>query len=354
MSAVRRLPFEFKGSGTQYFGIWIVNLLLIILTLGIYLPWAKVRKLKFFYGHTELEGQRFDYTGDAWAIFKGRAIALGVLMVLNILEAINPAFLLFTFVVLMVAMPWLVRQTMRFKAHNARYRNIRFKFNGNFWNAFWIYIPLAIISIIIFPLLPYFVYCHKRYLHENLSFGGHKFKFKARIRDFYYVFIEALLLTLFLGAVAYTAIMLLAPNALDQLSRIDMGGQADADMIAGILPVIFIFLGFLFLMQFTTFVYLSTKITNLCWGYTSIGRNPARSNMNVWMMGWIFFSNNLLIAVTFGLFTPWAQVRAAKYRIESMAIMAVDDVDAFMGEAQNQVAALGEEAADVLDLDISL
>jgi hypothetical protein len=35
---------HFTGSGAEYFGIWIVNLLLTILTLGIYSAWAKVRR----------------------------------------------------------------------------------------------------------------------------------------------------------------------------------------------------------------------------------------------------------------------------------------------------------------------
>ena len=35
---------EFSGSAREYFGIWIVNLILTIITLGIYSAWAKVRR----------------------------------------------------------------------------------------------------------------------------------------------------------------------------------------------------------------------------------------------------------------------------------------------------------------------
>ena len=31
---------EFKGNAKEYFGIWIVNVLLSIITLGIYGAWA--------------------------------------------------------------------------------------------------------------------------------------------------------------------------------------------------------------------------------------------------------------------------------------------------------------------------
>ena len=51
-SSHRAEQLHFTGSGTEYFGIWIVNLLLTIVTLGIYSAWAKVRRLQYFYRHT--------------------------------------------------------------------------------------------------------------------------------------------------------------------------------------------------------------------------------------------------------------------------------------------------------------
>lgn len=34
---------RFSGSGGEYFRVWIVNLLLSIVTLGLYTPWARRR-----------------------------------------------------------------------------------------------------------------------------------------------------------------------------------------------------------------------------------------------------------------------------------------------------------------------
>src|SRR5213595_3667807 len=70
----RPLRFEFIGSGSEYFRIWIVNTLLTIVTLGIYSAWAKVRTMQYFYRNTRLDGASFDYHGRASAILKGRAI----------------------------------------------------------------------------------------------------------------------------------------------------------------------------------------------------------------------------------------------------------------------------------------
>src|SRR5579862_8890456 len=67
---------QFTGKGGEYFGIWIVNLLLTLVTLGIYSPWAKVRKMHYFYRNTQLAGSSFDFHGSPVRILVGRAIAI--------------------------------------------------------------------------------------------------------------------------------------------------------------------------------------------------------------------------------------------------------------------------------------
>jgi hypothetical protein len=48
-------PFQFTGRAGEFFKIWIVNVLLTIVTLGIYSAWAKVRTTGYFYSHTRLD-----------------------------------------------------------------------------------------------------------------------------------------------------------------------------------------------------------------------------------------------------------------------------------------------------------
>ena len=55
------LNFEFHGNGMEYFRIWIVNIFLSIVTLGIFSAWAKVRREQYFYGNLRLGEQHFAY-----------------------------------------------------------------------------------------------------------------------------------------------------------------------------------------------------------------------------------------------------------------------------------------------------
>ena len=54
--AQTRYPVEYTATAGEYFRIWIVNLALTIVTIGIYSAWAKVRKRRYFYAHTHIDG----------------------------------------------------------------------------------------------------------------------------------------------------------------------------------------------------------------------------------------------------------------------------------------------------------
>ena len=80
--------FIFKGNAKEWFGIWIVNLLLSIVTLGIYSAWAKVRTKKYFYGNTFVDGRNFDYHATGGQILKGRLIIIAAIIVFQIILTI--------------------------------------------------------------------------------------------------------------------------------------------------------------------------------------------------------------------------------------------------------------------------
>ena len=53
-------PFRFTGEAGEYFRIWIVNTFLAIVTFGLWSPWAKIRKRRFFLRHTWVAGANFE------------------------------------------------------------------------------------------------------------------------------------------------------------------------------------------------------------------------------------------------------------------------------------------------------
>src|SRR2546425_152280 len=81
---------EFTGTAAEYFRIWIVNLFFTLATLGIYSAWAKVRKRRYFYGSTRLDGDSFDYFASPKAILNGRIIAVAIFAIYALAGELYP------------------------------------------------------------------------------------------------------------------------------------------------------------------------------------------------------------------------------------------------------------------------
>ena len=139
-------PFQFTGSASEYFRIWIVNLMLSVATLGIYSAWAKVRRLRYFYGHTSLDGSVFGYHASPIAILKGRLISYGVVLTLGILGQVAPLGVYVLYLPLIALMPMILVRGLRFRARNSSYRGIRFAFDGQTSEAYLVFLgfPVAV------------------------------------------------------------------------------------------------------------------------------------------------------------------------------------------------------------------
>jgi uncharacterized membrane protein YjgN (DUF898 family) len=105
---LQAMQFEFNGTALRYFGIWIVNLLLTIFTLGIYSAWAKVRTRRYFYGNTLLDGSPFDYLANLISILKGWGIAVVVLLAYNLLTNVFPVTSLLLVPLMLIVLPWVI------------------------------------------------------------------------------------------------------------------------------------------------------------------------------------------------------------------------------------------------------
>ena len=123
-------PFEFHGNAREYFGIWIVNLLLSIVTFGIYSAWAKVRTNKYLYQNTKVAGRSFDYHATGKQILIGRLIVVAGIVAFSLLSTI-PFVGLILMLALLVLVPWLYVRSLRFNARMSSWSNVRFAFEGS-------------------------------------------------------------------------------------------------------------------------------------------------------------------------------------------------------------------------------
>ncbi|TLY90511.1 MAG: DUF898 domain-containing protein, partial [Gammaproteobacteria bacterium] len=66
----------------------------------------------------------------------------------------------------------------------------------------------------------------------------------------------------------------------------------------------------------------------------------------------IYLTNLLALIFTLGLYTPWAQIRLARYRLQGLELEAHGSLDDFVAAAAAPIpAATGEEISSLLDVD---
>jgi uncharacterized membrane protein YjgN (DUF898 family) len=80
-SATQRVKLIHHGEVFDLFGIYVINMLLTIVTLGIYRFWAKTRIRRYLWSHTEFLEDRFEYTGTGKELLLGFLIVLAFLIV---------------------------------------------------------------------------------------------------------------------------------------------------------------------------------------------------------------------------------------------------------------------------------
>lgn len=352
--------FYFYGTGSEYFRIWIVNLLLTIITLGIYSPWAKVRRLRYFYGNTELNDESFDFTANPKRILIGRLIAIGVYLIISVLGEFSPVIAAVGGLLIMALFPWLVRSTLRFRARNSQYKNVRFAFVGSLLGAYMLFGLIVFANILIigvgyvavnaqmvgtgvgifligFALLAPFAWrLFKSYQFDNTQFGEMAFTWHASMLDVY----KAVLIPIGIAILISIGGVVMA----------GLGGVIGSDFgVVVVLAVIGMYLMVLLILPL-----IQACLHKVVWGNLTIGKSEfVLNDFSIFRFAFIQFTNFLLIGLTLGLFTPWAAVRLHRYKTETLSLVSYDNFDELITPQMIEESALGEEIADVFDIDVS-
>ena len=341
--------FEFTGVGGEYFRIWIVNITLTILTLGIYSAWAKVRRLQYFSRHTRVAGSVFDYHGTPLAILMGRVIALGLLGVYSLANAVPGPLTLLALLMLGGLMPLLLRNSFRFRLRNTSYRGLRFSFRGTVGEAYVTFLLFGILAFgTAYILAPMFHHRMKSYQHGFSWFGRTPFQFDATIGAFFKVYLivaGVFLLALIGGVFAFGGLI---------AGAVSMSNGVEKPDFAMILPILLAVFALFFAAWLLVTPLFQALIGNLVWNHTRLGEHRFESTLRFWPLMGISLSNFLLVLITLGLYMPWAAVRLARYRAQCMAILPAAPLDDFLADIAVDATATGEETAEMFDIDIGL
>jgi uncharacterized membrane protein YjgN (DUF898 family) len=337
-AATTEHPFEFHGDAREYFRIWIVNLALTILTLGIFSAWAKVRSERYFYGNTRLAGVPFEYLAQPLPILKGRIIALVLFSAYVLAGQVSVGLQLGAAGVIALLTPWLLVRGAAFRARYSSWRGLSFRFVPDYAEAYIRYLLLWLPLVVTAGLLyPYMKAKQKQFFVEHHRYGGAWFRFRATSQDFYPPYVIAF--------VAMIGVMVLAGLAM-----------AASVMLAGEFPQ-WLAMAFPLLVYggyFAVWAVLAAVLANLVYNRTDLGPYRFRSSLGGGRLFWLYATNTLAILASAGLMIPWARVRLARYRAQCLSVLAAGDFADFRRESRDDVDATASEMDGLFDIDIGL
>ncbi len=298
---------RFLGEGSTLFGMFIVNVLLSMVTLGIYSFWGKVNIRRYLYGQTELMGDRFAYHGTGKELFLGALKFFGLLIVFGLLLALlsmvlGPFAVFLAYVAAFLAVPYALWASMRYRLSRTSWRGIRFNFRGSLADCFRIYLPGVLLSGLTLGIYyPFFRARMRTYWINNSYLGNTPFKYDGEGGALLGSFIIAALLSL---------------------------------------PT----------LNLIWFWYLP-KQERYDWSHTTFeGARFASELTGSALLGHLIV-NGLLSIVTLGLAFPWIMVRMLRFRFDVLSFSG----DANLAKVAQDASALragaaGDTMADALDV----
>jgi uncharacterized membrane protein YjgN (DUF898 family) len=214
------LALHHDGRAGELFGIFLINVVLSILTLGIYSFWGKTRLRRYMWSQTNLADEPLEYTGTGGELFKSFLFVFFVILlplglvfiVISVVvgmvhpeyqDVANiPFYLVFLFLIGIAQY-----RALNYRLSRSQWRGIRGGLGGSTWDyavAAFAYRVLTFASLgLAAPLL------HVRLAnlaYDNIWLGDRKIEFEAHAQTIYRTYLIAWLLalpTLFLSILWY-------------------------------------------------------------------------------------------------------------------------------------------------------
>jgi uncharacterized membrane protein YjgN (DUF898 family) len=376
LAAPQPLRIQFTGSGSEYFRIWIVNLLLTIVTLSLYLPFAKARRLRYMHGNTLVDGHALGFHGEGKKMLRGYLLVLAFSGAYAAAGHFSPVAGLVALCVLAGLWPALWQTSLRFRLANTSWRGLRFRFTGSLGGAYsamlisslpalvfvavsvatpmfgpqppmWLPVLMGLSVLAMLGTVPLGLARIKRYQHGHYRFADETSELTASTGAFYKLWFKAGLISVLPIMVAGIAMAVILPAMTGPGKRLPTEGQVMA--ITGV--VLLFYLAVFLAVQ----PYAVSRLQNLVWGTTRSPRLKFHSSLKFSSLAWLTLKNLLLMAVTLGLYRPFAVVATNRLRLEAITIEVQGDAARWSSaHLQAEADASGDAAGDLLGVDLGL
>jgi uncharacterized membrane protein YjgN (DUF898 family) len=196
---------------------------------------------------------------------------------------------------------------------------------------------LGIASVLFGFSFPWLIKRLKKFIIEHTSFGGKKGSFAATGGQFFRIYFVSGLITM---AVAVPSAIIVG------ILVFSSGGKSGLSPYLGAVPF---YVGYVL-----AYAFVQSRSGNIVWNHTRLGPLSFQSTLRWWGLVKLYATNALGIVASLGLLIPWAVMRTLVYRVDNMRVVQEGELAEFRGSNTGEVAAVGAEAIDFFDVDLSL
>lgn len=336
----------FNGNAQEYFGIWIVNTLLTIVTVGIYAPWAKVRRNRYFYANTQLLGRSFDYHATGGQLLKGWLLVAIYIVGYDFLSHVYPFAGLGVALLLAFVIPWLVNRALRFRARVTSYSNVRFSFEGSLGKAYLSLLLGGIMSLFSLGLLaPIGSRWYERYLFRGVHYGDKDFDTQGKLSSLY----KSMILPAVIMVVGVLPALVIATYITMREFEIIPEIANYRGWLHVLIDTLFRYaalIPFLLAYYFMVIIY-RVGVRNVMWSAATYdGKHRLLSDIPRLHYAWILVTNTVATLATVGLMRPWAAIRERRFLITHIGIWITGPLEEVRESLSNAESAFSSEFLD--------
>ena len=391
-------PFRlaFSGSGSEYFRVWIVNLLLNVVTLGFYTPFARRRTAQYFYSHTLVADSPLEFTAQQRKMVFGFLLLVVLYMAFRLAADTGQDTAVSAFLLAAAALaPYLWASAMRFRLSATRWRGVRLQLTagwGEVYRASWPMFAIALVWILFmlafamfpddvpapaknsflvrwraqpqlaWPLLATALvltllciirleFNYKSLLFSRAHIGTQAGRWKPAYRDFVRIWLAALavLLAGMIVIAIVPAVLMGAWVVMLFKTKLHLGLWAIISYI--VFGVLLVFS--LFLATAPARAYRQARMFQLVWnnvGVSGIARFKCRLRARPYVL--LRLKNMLLALVTLGFYRPFAMISEYRMKTESVTLHVKGGLNQLVGQLVRQQDGIGDALADAVGLDL--
>ncbi|MEO1922646.1 YjgN family protein [Blastomonas marina] len=347
--------FRFHGTWREFAAIAFPNLLLTIVTLGVYRFWAKTRERKYLWGRTQFIDERLEWTGTGLELFFGFLLVLVlffgpyffVSLVLNRLVFDNQpglagALLLGVFVLTFYLGGVALFRALRYRMGRTYWHGIRGGSDDRGWSYGWSYVwKWAVGYLVLGLLVPWAMIQLWNERWNQMSFGPFRFRAEGDAGDLMkrYLLFYAAPFVFFAAALVFGILM--AASGIAE-------GDSDVVTAGAVIGFVLFFLGFYALIGFIALFYYA-KYFRVAISGLSLENLDFRFDASTQDWFKLFLVDILLVVGTLGIGWIFLTYRHWKFFVTHMEAYGEIDLDR-LTQSDTQRSKHGEGLLDAFDM----